>query len=593
MTAILRLRRGRKGQALLLVTLSLFAMCGLLGLAVDLGWSYFVKKSAQSAADAAALAAAHQALLATGEIGAFAATGGADCDGVTGNLLAGCHYAEKNDFNPDGHGGRQKINILDGTSGVTRQDGTTLTSCTTNPGLVGCVDYWVTVRAVESIPQLFSAVLGNATGLSSARSTAAVVEAQVNGSLILLNRTSDPGPNGPGIDAVANPIGAAAGIVVASKAPGTIPTSGVTGPLIAISPVVNPGMPDGPLFLDPMRGYPQPLLPTAALNNYAVVGGDMTGGGGGIFLCSPGNGPCQINLSANLAVGGSPTLASGNYFPTAPLTGSSCAGNTCLVTLGGGQLTISHNVVTFGGGSSFGYYFFFGGLNVSGGKMIMSPGEYVLVGSGPPAGTGNDFTASSTAEIDGTGAIMIFTGASGPFTGDAITAVGPSDFYPNLITQVNASVDLVAMAQGGQLAFGPVSLSGQAGIVSGLDANSTVIPQSLLPYGGLVLWQDQANSTVKYLPNGNVDISCGSMNSPCTKALTNPPVINVQTQLALGFTGTIYQPRGAWINIGPGTVAGQLQVITGAVTGGAGSAMGLTPPPANLRLRRRLVALIE
>jgi len=98
---------------------------------------------------------------------------------------------------------------------------------------------------------------------------------------------------------------------------------------------------------------------------------------------------------------------------------------------------------------------------------------------------------------------------------------------------------------------------------------------------------------VKYTPSGDIDLSCGGINSPCPKVLANPPSLNVQTQYNLGFTGTIYQPRGAWINIGPGTLAGPLQVITGAVTGGAGSAVGLTAPPANLRLRRRVVALIE
>jgi Flp pilus assembly protein TadG len=62
MEHMMKLRSGERGQALLLVTLSLFAMCGLLGLAVDLGWSYFIQKSAQNAADSAALSAAYQAL---------------------------------------------------------------------------------------------------------------------------------------------------------------------------------------------------------------------------------------------------------------------------------------------------------------------------------------------------------------------------------------------------------------------------------------------------------------------------------------------------------------------------------------------------
>ena len=43
-----------------MVTLALFAMAGMLGLAVDLGWAFFVQKQAQAAADGAALAAVHE-----------------------------------------------------------------------------------------------------------------------------------------------------------------------------------------------------------------------------------------------------------------------------------------------------------------------------------------------------------------------------------------------------------------------------------------------------------------------------------------------------------------------------------------------------
>ncbi len=55
------------GQALVMVTLALMAMAGLMGLAVDLGWSYFVQKEAQAAADGAALAAVQEAILAISE----------------------------------------------------------------------------------------------------------------------------------------------------------------------------------------------------------------------------------------------------------------------------------------------------------------------------------------------------------------------------------------------------------------------------------------------------------------------------------------------------------------------------------------------
>src|ERR1700730_10274152 len=136
-----KLNRGRRGQALLLVTLCLFAMCGLLGLAIDLGWSYFVQKSAQHAADAASLAAAYQAMnVLNGEaVNPFPSPGVADgdCD-LSGNLQAGCQYAEQNDFTPGGHGGRQKINIKNEQGSVIRQDGPVIPSCPI-PGTAGCV----------------------------------------------------------------------------------------------------------------------------------------------------------------------------------------------------------------------------------------------------------------------------------------------------------------------------------------------------------------------------------------------------------------------------------------------------------------------
>ena len=55
-----RRKKTSGGQAIVMVTLSLMAMTGMMGLAVDLGWSFFVKKEAQAAADGAALAAVQE-----------------------------------------------------------------------------------------------------------------------------------------------------------------------------------------------------------------------------------------------------------------------------------------------------------------------------------------------------------------------------------------------------------------------------------------------------------------------------------------------------------------------------------------------------
>jgi Flp pilus assembly protein TadG len=589
----IRLRRGRRGQALLLVTLSLFAMCGLLGLAVDLGWSYFTKKSAQDAADSAAQAVAYRAL---------ASVGYNSSSGFTEDSTTGLWYAQQNGFVPGGNGGRQNVTLVANTGAVTRQDLTTVPGC---PGPVGCVDYWVTVRTAEAIPQLFSAVFGNLTGLSSARATAAIVEARVNGSLITLNRANDSqGLNPPGIDVTPSPITATSGLITSG---GVQSGTSIFGPIIALTSVANPNtgssfqnMVDGPQFLDPMRGYGQPPLPSSALPNYAVIGGALTGD---IYpLIGNSN---TVDTTHPISVGSPAVLPSGNYVPAQLVLP---CGSTCFVTPGAPQLHID-GTATFNA-TPFGYYIFYGGLNVSAtGKMIVGPGEYVFVGGNNGGGS---LTTAATSTMDGTGtpgAVLVLTGASGGFTFDPATntASGPADLYPNLLTQINGNKLTAVLASNGNFAFAPATLLAPLNqtAVTSLDPTNSALPSSLVPFGGIVLWQDQANSGILYTtpasppPSpgpGYVDIfSCGSMNmaNPCTKHLQSlsSPGISFQTQYAMGFNGTIYQPRGAWINVGPGTLGGPMQVITGSVAGNPGSAMSLQPP--TIPLRRRIVALIE
>jgi hypothetical protein len=588
------LRGGRQGQALLLVTLSLFAMCGLLGLAVDLGWSYFVKKSAQNAADSAAMADAYQALAKADFSGADSSTA--------------IWYAKQNLFLQGGDGGRQNVTITHPQQ-VTRQDGTSVPSCSTNLGLVGCVDYAVTVRTAETIPQLFSAVLGNTSALSSARATAAIVEARVNGSLITLNRsTNNFGPNPTGIDVTPSPVTTTSGLITSG---GIQSGTTVIGPIIALSSVSNPGtgnpfqnMVDGPQFLDPLRGYGQPPLPGSVLTTYAVIAGDMTGGSPGIYPFI-GNSNA-VNTTQPVAVGSPATLPEGNYVPGVFAPGC-VIGGVCLVNRGAPQLHIN-GTVTFNA-APFGHYFFYGGLNVAGtGKMTMGPGEYVFVGGQNGGGT---FTTANTAAVDGggsPGAIIVLTGASGPFTVDlnAGTATGPTDLYLGMLTQINSNKFTVNMAGNNDLAFAPTTLLAPVDqtAVTSLDPSNSALPSNLVPFGGIVMWQDQANSAIVYttptntpsnLPgSGYVDVfncSTHTMANPCTKTLlnSNSPQLTLPAG-QLGLQGTVYQPRGAWINVGSGALTGSVQIITGEVSGSGGSITLAAPP---IPLRRRIVALIE
>src|SRR5271168_4417595 len=108
-------RMQQSGQAVVLVTLALFAMCGIMGLAVDLGWSFFVKKEAQAVGDAAALAAVREGSLRlngnfsgykcgapTNNTQPYFAQTAIDCSslaaGSASNLENGCAYAARNGF---------------------------------------------------------------------------------------------------------------------------------------------------------------------------------------------------------------------------------------------------------------------------------------------------------------------------------------------------------------------------------------------------------------------------------------------------------------------------------------------------------------
>src|SRR5579863_384155 len=89
------------GQAIVMITLALVAMCGMMGLAVDLGWSFFVQKEAQAAADGAALAAVHEAWQRlNGSISSVScpnAPGGLYCD--TSSPPKNCNSIKSSDTN--------------------------------------------------------------------------------------------------------------------------------------------------------------------------------------------------------------------------------------------------------------------------------------------------------------------------------------------------------------------------------------------------------------------------------------------------------------------------------------------------------------
>jgi Flp pilus assembly protein TadG len=93
----------RSGQIIIFATLSLFLLFSVMGLAVDLGYSYYVKVSAQNAADAAAAAAikyadSHGSTCVTNIACNSAYTCPSDIGTVDSAFKAGCAYANSNGY---------------------------------------------------------------------------------------------------------------------------------------------------------------------------------------------------------------------------------------------------------------------------------------------------------------------------------------------------------------------------------------------------------------------------------------------------------------------------------------------------------------
>src|SRR5438105_574801 len=110
-----------QGQAVLMITVSILAMFGVLGLAVDLGWGYYVHFKARAAADAAALGAVEAALQSVSSGAAFnCGSNGLACHAnatacdnppanpATDNIGNGCLYAKANGFTA---GGNQNVTM--------------------------------------------------------------------------------------------------------------------------------------------------------------------------------------------------------------------------------------------------------------------------------------------------------------------------------------------------------------------------------------------------------------------------------------------------------------------------------------------------
>jgi hypothetical protein len=576
--------RAKRGQALIMITTSLIALCGVMGLAVDLGWGYFVKKSAQRAADAAAMATVEQALLQVGQVSTFVCGVNLTCQSnITScaaapasppatNIDNGCLYAQRNGFTYTGNNGRQNVTVQANTT----------KPIPTAPNLNA--DYWATVRVTERIPQLFSAVLNFQWAQSSARATAAVIDSPVPGSIYLINRQNDTGPNGTGVNldmSGGGSISSSGAMYMSSTASGSPNYAGelsgsasVTAAYVGlrgggtfddssnVTPAPSNGLPDGSNFKDPMRGKGQPPPPTLA---QAPPVGVPNG-----VISSSGNNCVNLNPGSYYALDnrGQPSRN--------PIQISGCVNFT-------------------DGGTGFGNYVFYGGVHLRnpGSVMTMSPGRYIYAGVDGVQKTvyqqDNQVMVQDLTPLQGgqmvanndAGELMVFTDSRYPGLQKPPALAGIDFQYGNVEVQSGNNAESGLM-------------------LHGLNATAGALPQDLKTFAPTVLWQDQGNSTIKYLADGNVDTSCGSLDSPCANndntVTTNgqhpSTSIILQATPGLKLYGVLYQPRGGSLDLqGSGAVSTPMVIITGTMNMGGGPTV--LQPLTSAGLIRKMVALVE
>jgi len=209
------------------------------------------------------------------------------------------------------------------------------------------------------------------------------------------------------------------------------------------------------------------------------------------------------------------------------------------------------------------------------------------------------FDASGTIKGDlSTGTMFIFT------DGD----------YPGLTSQRAALPNSGSMPTlwQGTIGFKNADITMGGLVDSGVSGS---LPPSMNTYEGIVWWQDRRNSTVEY--NQTSSAACGGLcnaddgtvvQAPATagEKLENhvrnnsPGVLLDDGNVNLNLNGVYYQPRGAWLDLQPGTAGltggkkgGQLplQVITGALITekGAGDTGVLLAGPTNPIITYRAV----
>jgi hypothetical protein len=336
--------RGTRGQALLFITMSLTAMLGLMGMVFDVGWGYWRKEAAQTAAASAASAAIAAASSGTACGSGWDCTSSYSCAAspslpVSNNLDNGCLYAKQNGFL---NTGRQTVTLKSGSGAPPTTSGVSAA-------------YYVVATVTESIPTLFSAALGQPWMQVKGQATGILLQGGGGGCVFVLDGTASGSWTQSG-----GTFTTGCGIYIDSNSASALTMSGGNIGLSGGSSlyiVGNKSQTGGNITFagggslktgqsahgDPMSGLVAPTPATtctpdpslSGTSNYTIPSGTYCGlsisGGTGLVLSGT-----YIIKTGNFAVsGGNVTSAAGGatiYFPPSNTSGtiSNSGGNTTL-----------------------------------------------------------------------------------------------------------------------------------------------------------------------------------------------------------------------------------------------------------------------
>lgn len=387
-----------------MMTLSLTAILGMLGLAVDVGWAYYRQQAAQAAADAAAVAAVRAAVTS----GLGACTGAIWCNATATNCPAtaptspstsfdnACMLASANGFTTSG------IDTVSVQAGIS----------SAAPTVSGPVpSYWAVVRVNEALPALFGAAFARGGLNPGATATAGAMNSAGGGSCIYVLD-----PSAPDAFEAANGASVTVGCGVYVDSNNSTAAMYVTGGATVTAPVIDVA---GAFKKD--NGGTTSVVPTTG----AVVVADP-------FASLPAPTPAGSCQSGN--------FTAWQATPYTPAPGTYCGfsvGNGMSLEMSGGTYIVNGGTFSIQGGST---------VTASGGVLI-----YLTGGATVNIANGAAVTLSAQASGPYQGVLfyqdrtMLAPGAS-TFAGGSTTSLTGSLYFPHATLNVNNGASSTVMA---------------------------------------------------------------------------------------------------------------------------------------------------